>query len=476
MDKSRLEKLNRAFTPKCVVVVGAKKDNNCSFLRSVSTLKGNYYSVQIDPNEIPGIEELGIKNFSGLSEIHEPIDYVICAVPRAISPRIVADCIKNDVAAVTLYTSGFAETQTEDGIRLSKDITEMANAANLNLIGPNCMGIFNPSVGLRFGAEQYTDAKGPVGFISQSGSNASGFVQSGYLNGVYATKVVSFGNGYVLDAADFLEYFALDEDTKIIGAYIEGVPRWRPFFDTLKEVTKKKPVIIWKGGRTGVGARMTSSHTGSLAVDSALWDAAMRQCGVIQASNLEQLIDVAKALIHVGPFTGTGMALTGGAGGQSVAIADAFADAGLEVPMLSKSSYEKIASFFVLIGSSFNNPIDMGQNRREFIAIMDILAEDENIDAVVMQMSFVMSLLDPQRMEETIATLLDFKEKSKKPLILAMGSNFPPEQAQAVYDLELRFREHGIPAYPSFERAALAIKKLTDYYKFHTEEAKMRMA
>ncbi len=469
MDRSRLEKLDRAFNPQTVAVVGAKKVDDYRWLRSVSTLKGKYYSVQIDQNEIPGIEEMGVKNVSSLMEIPEPVDYVICAVPRGVSPRIVADCIRKDVAGVTLYTSGFAETGTEDGIRLSNDITEMAKAANLNLIGPNCMGIFNPSAGLRFGPEQYTDAKGPVGFISQSGSNASGFVQAGYLNGVYASKVVSFGNGYVLDAADFLEYFAQDEETKIIAAYLEGVPRWRPFFNTLKEVVKKKPVIIWKGGRTGAGARMTSSHTGSLAVDTALWDAAMRQCGVIQATNLEQVIDAAKALVHIGPFTGTRMALTGGAGGQSVAIADAFADAGLEVPRLSEKSMEQIASFFVLIGSSFNNPIDMGQNRREFIAIMDILKEDENIDAVVMQMSFVMALRDPQRMEETIATLFDFREKSKKPLILVMGSHYPPEQAQAIHELDLRFREKGIPSYPSFERAAIAIKKLTDYYRFLRE-------
>ncbi len=469
MDKSQLDKLKRAFNPQTVAVVGSKKIDDHRWLRAVSTLKGKYYSVQIDPNEVPGIEEMGVKNVSSLMDIPEPVDYVICAVPRAVSPRIVADCIKKDVAGVTLYTSGFAETGTEDGIRLSKDITEMSQAAKLNLIGPNCMGIFNPEQGLRFGPEQYTDAKGPVGFISQSGSNASGFVQSGYLNGVYATKVVSFGNGYVLDAADFLEYFAQDEDTKIIGAYLEGVPRWRPFFNTLKEVIKQKPVIIWKGGRTGAGARMTSSHTGSLAVDTALWDAAMRQCGVIQASNLEQLVDVAKALIHIGPFTGTRIALTGGAGGQSVAIADAFAGAGLDVPRLSDKSLEQIASFFVLIGSSFNNPIDMGQNRREFVAIMDILKEDENIDAVVMQMSFVMALRDPQRMEETISTLFEFRETSKKPLVLVMGSSYPPDQAQAIHDLDLRFREKGIPAYPSFERAAVAIKKLTDYYRFLNE-------
>lgn len=466
MDKEKLAKLDRAFNPKVAVVVGAKKENNYSFLRAVSTLKGSHYSVQIDPNEIPGIEAMGIKNFSSLLDIPEPIDYVIVAVPRGVTPRVVADCIKKDVAGVTLFTSGYAETKTEEGIRLSHVITDMATEAGLNLIGPNCMGLFNPGLGLRFGAEQYYGESGPVGFISQSGSNASAFIQAGHVNGVLASKVVSFGNGYVLDAADYLEYFAQDPETKIIGAYIEGVRRWEPFYKLLKEVTPKKPVIIWKGGQTGAGARMTSSHTGSLASDYAIWDAAMRQAGVIQAANMEELVDIAKALIYLGPTTAQRVACTGGAGGQSVAIADAFAKAGLEVPVLSQKSLDTIASFFVLVGASFNNPIDMGQNRREFITIMDLLKEDENIDAVVMQMSLVMGLRDTRRLDETIETLVDFRETSTKPLMVVSPSYFPPEEAEGVHAMSMRLQQHRIPSFAGHGKAAVALKKVSDYYRF----------
>src|SRR4030042_6388051 len=155
--------LDRAFNPRTVAVVGDKQQSNYMWLRGVSNFRGKVYSVQIDPREIPGIEALGVTNYLSLLDIPEPVDYVVCAVPRAVSPRIVQDCIKKEVGAVHLFTSGFAETGTEEGIRLQSIITQMAKEANLNLIGPNCMGIYTPRIGLCVFGPQPERQQGIVG-------------------------------------------------------------------------------------------------------------------------------------------------------------------------------------------------------------------------------------------------------------------------------------------------------------------------
>ena len=215
-------RLGRAFNPRTVAVVGDKRALGYLWLRSMSTFLGKLYSVQIDPNEIPGIEELGVANYPSLLDIPEEIDYVLCAVPRQVSPRIVADCIAKGVGAVTLFTSGFAETETEEGIRLQEEIAETARKAGLLLIGPNCMGIYNRRLGVRHSWEQPAGDPGNVGFISQSGTHCINFSLVGDRHGIRCSKTVSFGNAIILDVADYLEYLADDAETEVIGLYLEG--------------------------------------------------------------------------------------------------------------------------------------------------------------------------------------------------------------------------------------------------------------
>ncbi len=145
--------LDRVFNPKVVAVVGDKKANDYMWLRSMSTFTGKLYSVQIDHQELPGIEKLGIPNYHSLLDIPEPVDYAVIAVPRGVAPRIVSDCIKKQVGGATLFTSGFSETNSEEGKLLEGQVIKIAREADFNLIGPNCMGIFNPKIGLRHGTQ-----------------------------------------------------------------------------------------------------------------------------------------------------------------------------------------------------------------------------------------------------------------------------------------------------------------------------------
>jgi len=458
-------KLDKAFNPQCVVVVGDKRETNFRWLRAQSAFKGKLYSVQIDPPEIEGIKALGVKNYSSLMDIPEPVDLVIVAVPRAVAPRILEDCIRKEVVVAHFYTSGFAETDTEDGIKLERLLIKRAEETNLHLIGPNCMGIFSPKVGVRQVAEQYAGFAGPVGFISQSGTHAIAFSHEAHLQGVDINKLVSFGNGVVLDSTDYLEYFARDPEIKIIGMYLEGVKDGRRFLKVLKEVSAQKPVVIWKGGRTEEGERAIASHTASLAVSQAIWDAAVNQCGAIKVARMEELIDILKALLYLPPVRGDRVAVTGGSGGQSVAIADVFAEAGLKLPMLTQESYDELSMFFTLVGGGYLNPIDTGNpNRREMKRILEILERDANIDNLVLLLTSRFGNIE--QLESHINSVIDIKKRTSKPVMAILSWSFSPVGVEQATDIIGKLQDGGVPTFILLERGAFALRKTLDYYNF----------
>ncbi len=462
--KADLKKLERAFNPECVAVVGDKGQTNYMWLRGQSTFRGKLYSVQVDPGEIEGIKSLGVENYTSLLDVPGPVDLAIVAVPRAVAPRILEDCIRKEVAAAHFFTSGFAETDTEEGIKLERLLTEMAEKAGFHLIGPNCMGVFNPGAGIRQSLRQYTGFAGPVGFISQSGTHAIAFSEEAYLQGVEINKSVSFGNGVVLDSADYLDYFGRDAGIKIIGMYLEGVKDGRRFIGLLKEVAARKPVVIWKGGRTEEGGRAIASHTGSLAVPQAIWDAAVKQCGAVKVARMEELIDTLKALLYLAPVYGNRVGIAGGSGGQSVAIADVFAEAGLKVPLLTGESYNELATFFTLIGGGYRNPIDTGNvNRLQLRRIMEILERDDNTDNLVLLTSVGAFARMREQMEGDINSLVDIRNRTPKPVMVTLGFT-APEAWQEAREIMQRFRDGGIPTFATLERGAWALKNALDYY------------
>jgi len=463
-----IAKLDRIFNPRVVAVVGDKKLNrDYMWLRAMEPFKGRVYSVNIDPNEVPGIEALGIKNYLSLMDIPEPVDYVVVSVPREVTPIIIRDCIKAGVGGAGLFTSGFAETKTEVGIKLQETITQMAKDANFALVGPNCMGLFIPKLGVRNSTAQYAGEAGDVGFVSQSGTHSINFSIAGYAHGIKISKLVSYGNAVVLDSSDYLEYLAQDSETKAIGMYIEGVKDGGRFFRLLRETVRQKPVVIWKGGQTEAGTRATSSHTNSLAESMTVWEAIFKQTGALRADNMEEMIDTFKALLYCKPPIGDRVGLVSMTGGQSVVITDAFAKAGLQVPTLSQQSYDRLASFFNIIGGSYRNPIDMGSNWRsaDVVAqILDIMDKDENIDAVALELSvnFLPNMFEriPGFEQAFLGALDDFKERSSKPLVIIL----PPLHADALAaDFRDRLMKRGLPAFPSFARAARALNSVVKY-------------
>lgn len=460
------EKLDRAFNPKCVAVVGDKGITDYMWLKGQSDFKGDLYSVQLDPNELDGIKALGIKNYSSLLDIPEPVDLVIVAVPRPIAPIILDACIEKDVAAAHFFTSGFAETDTEEGVTLEKVLTEKARAADFHLVGPNCMGIYSPGAGIRQVGRQPTGFSGSVGLISQSGTHAIAFAAAAYQQGLDINKSVSFGNGIILDAVDYLEYYGQDPEIEAIGMYMEGMRDGRRFLSMLKAVAAKKPVVIWKGGRTEEGGRAISSHTGSLAVPQTLWDSAIRQSGAVTVKDLQELIDTLKALLYLSPMKGPKVGITGGSGGQSVAVADIFAEAGLEVPPLTQASYDELATFFTLIGGGYRNPIDTGNvNRLQMKRILDILEQDAHTDNLLLIMMIGSFSRGTEQFDRDVAMLDDLRKRTTKPISVIINTGMS-DQSMDLRNAAVKLRDIGVPAFFSLDGGALALRNAGSFYEY----------
>ena len=468
-----VRRLERVLNPRSVAVVGDKRVMGYFWLRNMSTFKGRLYSVQIDPNEVPGILELGVSNYASLLDIPDEVDYVVCAVPRPIAPRIVADCVAKKVGGVSLFTSGFAETGESEGIRLQEQIAATAREGGVALIGPNCMGIYNRRLGVRQAMDQPSGDEGDAGFISHSGTHAINFSLLGASHGVKISKSVSAGNSAVVTPADYLEYMVQDAETKVIGMYIEGVQDGPRFFDVLRRAAQLKPVVVWKGGASEGGRRAMFSHTGGLATSTTTWQALVKQCGVISTESLDETVDVMKALLFAKPGTGRRLGLVALTGGQSVVITDAFERAGLEAPLLTERSYRELSAFFDIIGGSYRNPLDAGgtlgfgavpENLARMLRILD---EDERVDAIAVEVSPRMMARRMPGAEASADWLPDMlaahKERSTKPFLAIMH---PGHLEAFVAQERQKYVERGIPTFGGFQQAASAFAKVVAYRRF----------
>jgi acyl-CoA synthetase (NDP forming) len=461
------EQLDAALSPSVVAVVGSRRADDYSWLRNMSDFKGKLYSVQVDPNDITGIEDMGIPNYKSLVEIPEPVDYVVVAVPRRVVPMVLKDAIAKGVKTVHMYTSGFAESGSDEGVQLQQQVAEMAREAGVLVIGPNCMGVFNPEVGMRFGAGQKVDQIGPAAIISQSGAHASSLTQGLQASGIGIYKSISFGNGILLDSPDLLQYFAQDPKVSVICAYIEGPKDGQRFFQALRDVGPHKPVVLWKGGQTEAGQRSAASHTGSLAGSTEIWDAMVRQAGAIRADSLEDAIDVTKALTFLTPTTGDRLGIIGGSGGQSVSMSDDFSRVGMRVPTLSEPTLEGMASFFQLVGASYFNPVDIGGiNRDNLETIIDLLSSDPNVDILALLRGAQVR----RRSQDDLVAELDLYRQARdrvgKPMLAMFWTPTPYPDSTALGELNQTLQDFGIPTFPTPARAARALKKMVDYYRF----------
>ncbi len=465
--------LDKIFNPRSVAVVGASPDPNKAGYHFFKGLVDLQFDGAVYPINLDGGDVLGFKGYRSLRDVSASIDYVIVAIPAYKVPKIIEDCVAKGVKTVHVFTSGFSETGKADRIELEAQIAETAMAGHVRVIGPNCMGIYHPKIGLsNFGIFRSKE-RGSVGFVSQSGGNTGDFGRMGLVRGLRFSKLVSYGNASDLDSTDFMEYFAWDPETKIICAYIEGVKDGRRFAKVLKEAAMAKPVIILKGGLTKAGTRAVSSHTGVLAGSDAMWAALFNQTGAIQVQSLREMIDLALAFSYKSRPKGRRVGIVGIGGGASVAAADFCEKAGLIVPRFMEETIAGLEKITPVAGTSVKNPVDSPVGRRvavpEYEETLRLVASDPQVDLLIVHLTIDWRIQTPEdrkNLHDLTEVLIKNKKSLGKPVAVVLRSCQSLHSWQVFLEEENRCSEGGIPVYLTLEDAANAVSKLIQYYVF----------
>ncbi|MDD4859886.1 MAG: CoA-binding protein [Dehalococcoidales bacterium] len=410
-----------------------------------------------------GGEVRGIKVYEKFSDIPENVDYVISTVPSKASATLIRDAALKGAKAVQFCTAGFREIGTEEGRKLEQELVEAGRATGVRIIGPNCLGIYNPEACMSFRPEFPKDS-GPVGFICQSGGNAATLINRVEHRGVRFSKAVSYGNACDLDESDYLEYLTGDPATKIIAMYIEGIKDGRKFRKALEKATREKPVVLLKGGATEEGARAAAGHTASLAGSFTAWETLCRQFGVIRVDSIEEMSDVLVTLTFLPEPPGRRVALIGAGGGSSVLVTDEFGRRGLEVPPLPVALQNELLEFTPAAGNILHNPIDYSQSLSTTEGLdktMRILARWSGVDLIIWFTSLMWNeTYLAKRLPVLTKSIVHQAKTFGKPLALVLEASNEPEEVKLITPFIRECAKHGLASYYSFASAANAIDKV----------------
>ncbi|MBI2916467.1 MAG: CoA-binding protein [Chloroflexi bacterium] len=461
------------FYPRSVAVVGATADRRKIGYGYMYSIYSANYQGKLYPVNPRAEPVLGLPGYASLKDIPGPVDHVIVCIPASNVIALLKECGTKGVKSVQFFTAGFRELGTEEGWRLEGEVVKEARSNGLRLIGPNCIGVYSPEIRLPYGVTGFVGEVGPVAVISQSGGHADSILELGLRMGVRFNKIVSYGNGSDLDSTDYLEYLAQDPRTQYVGAYMEGVNDSRRFMQVARGLTREKPFVVWKGGLTEAGARQTNSHTGSLASPAGVWAGALRQVGALQVMSMEDLDDTLLAFQQVGRFTGTRLAvvtgMTGGGGGQSVSSADACSRAGFSLPALAPSTYAKLTEVVPPVGSILRNPLDIsgvGWNLDNILGCLEAIASDPAVDMLMVHHRIYRShsFMSHEAFRSMNSSLASFRQRIGKPLVLVSNAGVLDTDVQRLA-VEEELVADGLPVFPTFERAANAVGRVSHYWR-----------
>ncbi len=467
------------FYPRSVAIVGVSDTERSWGRRQMDSLLKFGYGGKLYPVNPRGGEFFGLKSYPSVSDIPDDIDLAIIAIPARGVPAVVEECLGKGIKAVEVLSAGFNEVG-EEGRKLEAELVSLARRG-ISIVGPNCFGVHCSESGITTipGANVFTREKGTVGLVSQSGQWTDMIPLQAKGLGIRFGKVVSYGNACDLNEADFLEYLGEDPETGIIVAYIEGARDGRRLLEVVRRTTKTKPVIIWKAGLTPLGRRAASSHTASLGGELAVWEAFIRQSGAITANSIEEINDTTLALIHLPRDCGRRVAIVSGGGGATVVGSDACERWGLSLPLLSPVTQEKLHAILPEAGASVKNPVDMASPMppaRDVISVLEILAKSGEIDVIIMRRIFLTQRgnalahgwLPPQEDNpEPLKLPIVVKEQFGLPIIMVLIEE-TTELDKMEFERDRRqwrdyYIAHGIPVYPTLDRAIRALGHFIRY-------------
>ena len=454
-----MSNLNHLFDPGSIALVGVPRGFKAGKVFLLGLLdqgfKGPVYPVHPHASEIDGL-----RAYPSLSEVPDPVDMVIVMAPRQAVAGILEACAAKKVKTVILYTSGFGETGEAQGLEEESRMRDTARRAGFRLLGPNCMGVYSPGSGLA-PFPGMPRVPGRVGFLTQSGSLGNLFTNACAPRKIFLRHMVSYGNSCDVALPELLDYMASDHGVHIICSYCEGVKDGKAMARALGKLHGRKPVIMWKVGRTRAGKRAAASHTGSLAGRQDVWKAVFRQFGILDVSNMQEMLDGVMAFYHL-PWQGKGrVALVSGPGGPLVSAADALEGSGLTLAHLGRETLQRLEKILPPTGTCLQNPVDVGLaasfDLNQYLDTLEILAEDREVDAMVVLGGGV----TPEMNEKYVQGLTRIRQASGKALLAIAFPGFLTDET-----LLAPLYEAGVPVYPTPERALHAysmIQKFLDH-------------
>jgi acyl-CoA synthetase (NDP forming) len=374
---------------KNVVVFGASRDVLKPGSSLIYSLKDTGFRGNVAGINPQGGEVHGVPLYTKLSDVPFPVDLAVLIIPPAAVVQSLLECARRGVKGAVITAEGFAESGPE-GRRYQEQIQDILRSTGMRAFGPNTLGIVNTETGLTtsYAADQLMMKPGSIGFAAQSGIFVGALLRYLSSAGIHVSKGIGLGNKVDVDEAEVLEYLANDEQTRTIGLYLEGIRDGRRFFEVAEKTTRRKPVLLLKGGRTSEGARAIASHTASLAVDDAVLNGALRQAGVLRMQGIEELVGTLIGFDWTGLPKGNRIAIITYSGAQAIMCIDAATEAGLEIARFSGVVHEKLSQF-IRTGYKRQNPIDLYPDmmwkgfEATAIGILQTLLEDDGVNGII---------------------------------------------------------------------------------------------
>ena len=441
--KPNIEFIETFFTPKSIALVGASSTPGKIGNSVLDSIAKHDYKGKVFPINPTAKEILGLRCYPSLEAIPQKIDLVVVCIDLSLTAPVLEVCARKGIHNVVIVSGGGKEL---GGARaeFESEIKKLSEKHKIRIIGPNCIGMFNAANRLDCafqGRERMVRAKlGPVAMLSQSGTMGISFLETADSFGL--SKMVSYGNRSDVDEADMIWYLAHDPQTKVIALYVEGFGDGRKFIETAKRVMreKQKPVVIWKNGRTALGAIQTASHTGSLGGSDAIIQGAFKQAGVVSVDSYQELASTAKALAWQPAAKGPRVALVSNGAGPMIGAIDLFEKHGLELGRVSDETLKGMTAHYpptYVLGNG--NPADVtgGAGSEDYRYAIQKFTDDPNIDIIMPWFVFQDDPLD----EKIVDVLAAFSKKGRKPLLV--GANGGPYTAKMSGLIE----KHHVPVY-----------------------------
>ncbi|MFB6109016.1 MAG: acetate--CoA ligase family protein [Haloplanus sp.] len=449
--------LSALFTPKRVAVVGATERQGSVGRAVVENLLADFEGEVVAVN--PHYDEvLGLDCVDGVAEAEA--DLVVVAVPPDATVDVVREAGEAGVRNVVVITAGFGDTGGE-GTALERELEAVATEYDVDLVGPNCLGVMSTPVGLNATFAPQNADPGAISFLSQSGAFVTAVLDWAADHGVGFKDVVSLGNKTVLDETDFVETWGDDPDTDVVIGYLESIEDGRRFLDVAREVTAETPVVVVKSGRTDAGAQAASSHTGAIAGSDRAYDAGLEQAGVIRADTVEALFDAAQILAGQPLPETDSVAVVTNAGGPGVMATDAVGDTDLSMASFDAETVDALREVLPA-GANVYNPVDAigDADNERFRAALDVVLADENVGSAVV-LSAPTAVLDYDRLA---ADVVDLQAEHDTPVTACLMGGERARRAGDVLD------DAGVPNYFDPARAVGSLETLSRYREIRARE------